>query len=173
MKLVHLVSLLALVTVACAKEERSLPGGSVDSSGRVTLSPPAPTVGPQSTATAKAAEPLGAIERTLFTPELVMENQAAIALTDTQRDAILKQLDVDQKDLLHLQWELQGEKEKLVKVLDVDVVDEKAADAAAAAVMAKENAVKAAHLRMLVRLKNQLTPAQQAKLRALREPAPR
>jgi hypothetical protein len=153
-----------LLVIACAKADH-LPGGSVDADGGVTLSPPSPEVGGRESAT---PHELGAIEAKLFTPELVMENQTAIGITETQRDQILKELDADQKDLLHLQWELQGEKEKLVKVLDADVVDEKAADAAAAAVMVKENAVKAAHLRMLVRLKNLLTPAQQAKLRELR-----
>ncbi len=150
---------------ACAKSDDHLPGGSVDPEGGVKLSPPSPELGGQESSPPRE---LGAIESKLFTPELVMENQSAIGIEAAQREKILAELDADQKELLHLQWELQGEKEKLVKVLDADVVDEKAADTAAAAVMTRENAVKAAHLRMLVRLKNLLTPAQQAKLRALR-----
>ncbi len=156
---------LGLATVtACAKSE-SLPGDSVDSDGAVTLSPPSPQIGPRES---KAADPPGAIESRLFPPELIMENQAAIGIDATQRDLLLKEIERAQTELLHLQWDLQGEKEKLVKVLDSDVVDEKAALDAANHVMERENAVKAAHLKLLVHLKNMLTPAQQAKLRSVR-----
>lgn len=154
----------SLSLVACAKGGRELPGDSVGADGGVSLASPAVVVGPRDS----KPEPLGPVESKLFPPELIMENQATLGITETQRKAILDELDADQKDLLHLQWELQGEKEKLVKVLDVDVVDEKSSAEAANHLMVKENAVKAAHLRMLVRVKNLLTPAQQAKLREIR-----
>ena len=70
--------------------------------------------------------------------------------------------------MVRLQWDLQGEKEKLVRVLSAERVDEKESAASAARVMERENKVKASHLAMLVRIKNHLTPAQQKKLRSLR-----
>lgn len=156
---------LALALTACAKGAGPLPGDSVDSDGGITLSPPSPQIGPHDS---KPADPPGAIESRLYPPELIMENQAALGIDPTQRDLLLAEIERAQTELLHLQWDLQGEKEKLVKVLDSDVVDEKAAMDAANHVMERENAVKAAHLKMLVHLKNMLTPPQQAKLRSLR-----
>lgn len=165
MTTVRTLAVLTLVlTAACAKSE-SLPGDSVGPDGAITLSPPSPQIGPRES---RPSDPPGAIESRLFPPELVMENQAAIGIDATQRDLLLKEIERGQTELLHLQWDLQGEKEKLVKVLDSDVVDEKAALDEANHVMERENAVKAAHLKLLVHLKNMLTPAQQAKLRSIR-----
>jgi Spy/CpxP family protein refolding chaperone len=162
MKFQHTLSLAILVAVGCAtRSAPPLPGDSVSSDGAVTLSPP-------KFSTAPSEAPLGAIESKLFPPELVMENQGALAVTSEQRDAILKEVDRGQTEILHLQWQLQGEKEKLVSVLDADKVDETKAKDQAAHVMDFENRVKSAHLMMLVRVKNLLTPAQQKTLRELR-----
>jgi Spy/CpxP family protein refolding chaperone len=54
-------------------------------------------------------------------------------------------------------------------VLDTSVIDEAKAMAQASRVMDAENRVKSAHLVMLVRIKNLLTPDQQKKLRELRD----
>jgi len=114
-------------------------------------------------------EPLGAIESRVFPPELVMDHQAELAIDPTQRDAILKEVSQSQSEMVHLQWDLQGEKEKLAKILDADHVDETKSRDAAAKLMEKENKVKAQNLGMLVRVKNLLKPEQQAKLRELRD----
>ncbi len=100
-----------------------------------------------------------------------MDHQAAIALTAPQKDAITREVERAQKELLALQWELSAEKEKLLVVLDEPHVDEDKSQKAAARLMERETKIKAAHLAMLVRVKNVLTPEQQKKLRDLREPA--
>jgi len=157
--------LLGAALVACAKRE-PLPGDSVSDDGGIRLSPPRlSTAPPQNTDT---REPLGPIESRLFPPELVMEHQGELAITDEQKSAILVETERGQSTMLRLQWELQGEKEKLVKLLDADRADEAKVQEVAARVMERETKVKASHLAMLVRVKNLLTPAQQAKLRALR-----
>ncbi len=156
-----LIALFTLVLVACAKRE-ALPGDSVAADGAVTLTPPRLSTAPRS-------EPLGAIESRLFPPELVMEHQGAIGITPTQRDAILKEVEKGQTDMLRLQWELHGEKEKLLKQLDAEKVDEQKTQEVAAQVMDRETKIKGAHLSMLVRVKNLRTREQQKKLRALRE----
>ena len=150
--------------VACARADRSLPGDSVTEAG-IVLSPPKLSTG-------APEAPLGAIESKLFTPDVIMEHQAAIDVSAPQRDAILKEVDRGQTEIAHLQWDLQGEKEKLVHVLDADKVDETKAKDQAGRVMDDENRVKGAHLLMLVRIKNLLTADQQRKLRELRD-APR
>lgn len=162
-----LLVLAAFAAAACARRAGApLPGDSVDSDGHVTLSPPSfsPT-GPARS----SVEPLGAIESQLYPAELIMDHQAAIGLEQPQRDAIDKEVQHAQGDLLKLQWELQAEKEKLAGVLGAETVDEAKAKEVAERLMGREDRIKAVHLGMLVRIKNVLHPVQQAKLRALRE----
>jgi hypothetical protein len=97
-----------------------------------------------------------------------MEHQEALQITPAQRELLLKEMQRAQANMVSLQWELQAAKEKLVNVLDMEHVDERASKEAAVRVMEHETRVKAAHLAMLVRVKNALTGAQQASLRRLR-----
>jgi Spy/CpxP family protein refolding chaperone len=97
-----------------------------------------------------------------------MRHQGEIALTTAQRDAITSAMRDAQSALAEAQWQLEGEREKLEKLLAAERVDEAAALRQAAAVMTAEQRVKTTHLRLLVRIKNQLTPAQQQQLKELR-----
>ena len=157
MKKLLLLLLLSCVC-ACARSAGPLPGDSVSSDGGLTLSPPR-----------LQSPPLGSIEATLFPPELVMENQGALGIDQAQREALTKEIDRGQSERLRLQWQLDAEKEKLVKLLDADKVDEARATEQAARVMDYENRIKSGHLAMLIRVKNLLTPDQQKKLRDLRK----
>jgi len=171
-----LVCFVAFVLLAggCAKRSASLPGDGVSEDGSVTLTPAKLVSTPRADSPAGAREPLGAIESRLFLPELVMDHQGELAIDGPQRAALLKEIERGQAEMVHLQWDLQGEKEKLVAVLDAERVDESASRAAADRVMERENKVKSAHLAMLVKVKNLLTPAQQRRLRELRgDPPPR
>lgn len=158
--------ILSVSLFACARADRSppLPGDSVAADGAVSLATPRLT-----TIASAAPAPISAIESRLFPAELVMDHKALIALTPAQQEAITKELDRSQSELVKLQWDLLSEKDKLVKVLDDAKVDEARAKQAAEALMHRENAIKAVHLGLLVRIKNLLTPAQQEKLRAARE----
>ena len=104
----------------------------------------------------------------LFVPALVMAHQHEIELTAAQRDAITKDMSETQKKVLELRWALEEKSEALRKLLAENKIDEKAALARAAEVMDIERQMKQAHLALLIRLKNQLTPEQQQKLAALR-----
>ncbi len=162
----------SLLVTACARSA-PLPGDSVGADGAVSLATPRLTTNATSSSSSSPAAraPLSALESRLFPAELVMEHQAAIALLPAQQEAISKELGKTQTELVKLQWVLQTEKDQLVKVLDDAKVDEARSRRAADALMKAENAIKAAHLGLLVRVKNVLTPAQQQKLRALREEA--
>lgn len=166
---------LATACSSCATRE-PLPGDSVSNDGAVSLAtPPLTTVGasagtiPTNGSAHGAAHPSNAIESRLFSPELVMEHQATIGLTPAQRDAMTEELDKTQAELVRLQWQLEAEKSKLIAVLDGSKIDEGRSKQSASALMDRENAIKAAHLTLLVRIKNLLTPAQQDKLRRTRD----
>ena len=96
-----------------------------------------------------------------------MRNQAAIGLTDAQRTAITDAIRETQERLMPLQWELDAKSEEATKMFSSPRVDADAAMAAAAPVMEIEQRIKSEHLRLLIRVKNELTPEQQDKLRAL------
>ena len=98
-----------------------------------------------------------------------MEHQDELAITPEQKTMLMQETEHGHSEVLHAQWELEAEKEKLVRLLDPDQVDEAKTKAAAARVMDKETKVKAAYLTMLVRVKNILTTEQKAKLRELRK----
>ena len=108
------------------------------------------------------------IAETLFPPDLVMRHASDIALDDSQRSAIREAVQKAQSRFTDLQFDLQPEAERMVRLLQARPIDEAAVLAQADKVMSLEREIKKAHLSLLVRIKNQLTAAQQEKLAALR-----
>ncbi len=106
----------------------------------------------------------------VFPPALVMQHQQDIGLRPGQADAIKKAMTDAQSQLVDLQWELEAESEALGKLLEADHVDEAAVLAKLAKVTSIEQQVKKVNFTLLVRIKNQLDPEQQAKLRTFRRP---
>lgn len=133
---------VACLVLGCAaeRERGELPGSS----------PPAPT-------------PHG-LEEHLYPAELVMDHQRALALDGEASDAIRAALQETQRELVDAEWELRREREVLAGLLAAERIDEDAALAAADAVAARESAIKRLHLRLLIRIKNQLTSEQRAVL---------
>lgn len=107
------------------------------------------------------------VDDRLFEVEVVMRHQHALGITADQKAAILRELDAAQVEFNHVEWELNGEKEKLAATLTPERVDEQAALDAAKRVTELEGKLKLAHMRLLVRVKNQLTQDQQTRLREL------
>jgi regulator of replication initiation timing len=108
------------------------------------------------------------IEATLYPPKLVMDHQSELGIEEAQRATLLEGLRTTQSELVEVDWQLRGEKEKLASVLSSTRVNEKEALSVAAGVMRLENQVKAANLGMLIRIKNTLTEAQQSQLDEIR-----
>lgn len=167
---VSLAALCILLFNACAKRE-PLPGDSVSVDGAVAIAPPAPVpVGaPAASSLPALREPLGAVESRLFAPELVMQKQAELALDAKQRKTLLAEIERAQTEMTRHRWDLERERETLVKLLDAEPVDEAAVTTSAKRMTDIESRIKAVHLTMLVRVKNTLTPAQKQKLRTTRE----
>lgn len=154
---------VAVSTAACARKGEPLPGDSVAPDGAVAVAPPAPL--PMSAAASATKEPLGAVESRLFPPELIMQHQGELALDDAQRKVVQAEMERAQTDMTKLRWDLEREREALVKLLDADHGDEVAIGVAAKRMTDLESKVKAVHLTMLVRIKNVLTTGQKAFLR--------
>lgn len=112
-----------------------------------------------------------ALEQVLFAPELIMQHRRAISLTDEQRDAISRLIQDLQGKVVGYQWELLDDLESLTEILEGDRVDLDRALDGMDQVLDTERRVKQAHLELLVRIKNVLTPEQQALLRRLRDEA--
>ena len=102
--------------------------------------------------------------RFLFPPERVMGHSLEIGLEDAQKTAIRDEAKKVQGKFLDTQFELQGESEKMVRLLQGGTVDEAKVLAQVDRILALEREIKKAQISLLVRIKNILTPAQQAKL---------
>jgi len=109
-----------------------------------------------------ADDPLG---KAFFAPELVMQNQQAIGLTEAQRTGILKELQAAQSEFMTLQWDMQKESEKLKAIVEKDNPVESDVITQLDRLLSLENRVKHRQITLLVRIKNMLTAEQQAKLR--------
>ena len=104
------------------------------------------------------------IGRHLYPPELVMRFSPEIKLTEPQRKAFIKEIKETQSRATDLKFAMHAEANKLSTLMAAGTVDEKAALAQSDKVMTMERKLKRLHLRLLIRVKNLLTPAQQAAL---------
>jgi len=117
---------------------------------------------------AEAPERKDPIEEHIFPPELVMQNQRALALSDAQKKTIRNEIRTAQSKFTDLQWELEDEMEIFATILGKEKIDEKAALDQFEKVMSAEANMKRTHLSLAIRIKNALTPEQQAKLQKLK-----
>ena len=105
---------------------------------------------------------------TLFAPELVMQNQEAIGLTEDQKTYFKTELRKAQAGFTEMQWKLQDEMEKMIALTKQPHPDEQQVLAQLEKTLAAERDIKRAQVSLLIRIKNKLTPEQQARLNELR-----
>jgi hypothetical protein len=103
------------------------------------------------------------IARLLYPPDLLLGHAQELGLDDAQKKAIRTQVVESQKQFLDAQLTMQEASEELQRQLQERPVNESKALAAADKVMSLERMIKRAHLSLLIRLKNLLTPVQLAK----------
>lgn len=101
----------------------------------------------------------------LFPPELIMQNQSAINLSEPQRNAMIAEIQRTQTVAAGIQWRLQANVERLGAIMHQPKIDETQALVQLDSVLSLEREMKRTQITLLVRLKNQLTPEQQAFLR--------
>lgn len=104
------------------------------------------------------------VSRYLYAPEKVMGHAQELGLDEAQRNGIRNEVHKAQGRFLDLQFELQGEGEKLGRLLREKPVDETKVLSQVDRILALEKDVKRTQISLLVRIKNLLTPAQQARL---------
>ena len=110
-------------------------------------------------------DPIG---QNFFAPELVIQHQEAIGLSAEQKDSLKTEIRQAQLKFTELQWKLQDEMEKLLSLIKQPRVDEQQVLAQVDKVLSAEREIKKQQVTLLVRIKNKLTPEQQAKLAELR-----
>jgi len=112
--------------------------------------------------------PRDPIGETLFPPDLVMAHQRAIGLDDAQKTFLRAELVKAQTKFTETQFQLQDNMEALVNLLKQTPADESKALEQLDKVLNLEREIKRAQIGLMVRIKNKLTPEQQAKLRQIR-----
>lgn len=106
--------------------------------------------------------------RNFFPPELVMQHQGEIGLQEGQRTALTSALQQAQGKFMDLQWKLSAEGEKMARLLEGPRVDETQVLEEVDRILALEREIKRTQISLMVRIKNTLTAAQQAKLAEIR-----
>jgi Spy/CpxP family protein refolding chaperone len=115
---------------------------------------------------AQQPDPLG---ESFFSPELIMQNQQAIGLTDEPKNYIMLQVQEAQEAFTKLNWSLQKEMETLVKLTSRNTAEENKVIEQLDKVLQLEEQVKKTQIRLMIRIKNKLTADQQAKLKQIKE----
>lgn len=105
----------------------------------------------------------------LFPPEVVMQHQRAIGLTEEQKTYIKSEIQKATSRFTELQWDIQQEMENLHSLLKQASVDEQRAIGHLDRLLEIEREVKRVHLTLAIRIKNKLSPEQQAQLQALKK----
>jgi len=108
-----------------------------------------------------ANDPLG---ENFFPPELVMQHQQAIGLSEEQKNYFKTEFRKAQTHFTELQWQLQDELEKLVAIVKQDSVEESQALAQLDKVLNTEREIKRQQFALVIQIKNKLTPEQRARL---------
>jgi Spy/CpxP family protein refolding chaperone len=111
------------------------------------------------------ADPLA---ENLFAPELMIQYQSEIGLTDEQREKLMSEMQSAQERFAGLHERLQKEVEAMAVLLKKEPTDEPTALAQFDKVLDREREIKRAHLGLVLRLKGKLKPEQVSKLREIK-----
>ena len=112
-----------------------------------------------------ASDPMG---EAFFPPELVMQHQQTIGLTEQQKNFFKTEFRKAQTRFTELQWQLSDESEKLVALVKQEPLDEQQALAQLDKVLNAEREIKRLQLSLVIQIRNALTPEQRARLTELK-----
>ncbi len=103
----------------------------------------------------------------MFPPEMIMQHARELDLTQEQKTFMRNEIQKTTTRFNELQWQLQDAMEALHETMKSNSVNEQQALAQLDKVLDSEREIKRLHISMGIRIKNQLTPAQQQKLMAM------
>ena len=107
--------------------------------------------------------------RYLYSPDLVLDNQLALKLSEQAKSQIKDAMLEAQKRFLGLQFLMSQETETLKNLLRIGKVDEAAVLKQIDQMLGIEREMKRAQLSLMIKVKNTLTPEQQTLLDKIRE----
>ena len=108
----------------------------------------------------------------MFPPEMIMQHQRELALTDAQKTFMIGEMQRTGTRFNELQWQLQASMEALHETMKGNQVNEQLALGQLNKVLDAEREIKTLHMGMAIRIKNQLTLDQQMKLQTMRNTFP-
>jgi len=109
-------------------------------------------------------QPNDPLAQSLFPPELVMQHQREIGLTSEQKTFLRAEIQRVTSRFNELQWQLQDAMEGLQGIMKESSVNEQQALAQLEKILDTEREIKRLHMELAIRIKNKLTPEQQARL---------
>ncbi len=104
----------------------------------------------------------------MFPPELVMQHQREIGLTDEQKTYLRSEIQRVTLRFTELQWQLQDAMEGLASVMKESSVNEQQALSQLDKILDTEREIKHLHIGLAIRIKNKLTPEQQSRLQGMK-----
>jgi len=117
----------------------------------------------------RAPRPLGdPLADDMFSLDMIMQHQRELALTDAQKTFMRNEQQRSTTRFNELEWQLQDAMEALHETMKGVKVDEQLALTQLNKVLDAEREIKTLHMGMAIRIKNQLTSAQQMKLQTMR-----
>ena len=127
---------------------------------------------PQSQGQPPPHPPMDPLGDTMFPPEMVMQHQRELALTDEQKTFMRSEINRTTTRFNELQWQLQDAMEALHETMKANSVNEQLAMSQLDKILDSEREIKRAHMELAIRIKNKLTPEQQTKLQSMRRGGP-
>lgn len=137
-------------------------------SGQQPEPPPGQTPQPQGGGPPPPRPPHDPLGDAMFPPELVMQHQRELALTDEQKAFMRSEINRTTTRFNELQWQLQDAMEALHETMKANSVNEQLALSQLDKVLDSEREIKRSHMELAIRIKNKLTPEQQTKLQEMK-----
>ena len=109
-----------------------------------------------------------ALERLVYPPDLVLRNQQEIDLTDAQRKSIRDLSLETQSTVAEIQWDMQETLQLMMELLADNSSSSEAVLTQLETVLKLENEVKITHMRLVLSIRDLLTPEQRTQLDSLR-----
>ena len=104
------------------------------------------------------------IADSFFAPELVMQHQQAIGLTEEQKEFFKSELRKAQTRFTEMQWQMQDEAEKMAALVKLESAIEQQVLAQLDKVLNLEREIKRLQISLLIQIKNKLTSEQRTLL---------